>query len=278
MGTIRVGVSGWDYDAWCGHFYPSDLPRRSRLAFAAQRFDTLEVNSTFYRLPTAHTIQAWSAELPDDVVLALKGSRFITHNKRLRHVEQALSNYLASGVLLLGEQLGPVLWQLPASAIADRDALESFLHLLPRDTHRAREMARRHDYRVVEPALGQGPPRPLRHALEARHASFATEPVVAALRRHGVALVISHSSAWPCLERLTSDVVYVRLHGPGRLYDSAYVDLQRWAERIEVWARHHDVYVYFDNDGHAHAPRQATALRSLLGLPARPPRTPPPAR
>lgn len=290
MATIRVGVSGWDYPGWAGRFYPHGLPARRRLSYAASVVDTVEVNSTFYGLPSPSSVRGWRDQLPAHAVLAVKGSRFITHNKRLVGVEQALANYFAAGVLLLGEHLGPVLWQLSARQSFDVDVLERFLHLLPHDTRAAAALARRHDERVREPGIPDAANHRLRHVLEPRHRSFFCEDAVGLLRRHGIALAFSHSSRWPYVEEVTAGFVYLRLHGPGRLYDSPYTDqgLRRWADRARTWRagaepedavrvttrsapprRGRDVYIYFDNDGHAYAPAQAVALRSLLDLPPR---------
>lgn len=285
MGTIRVGVSGWDYDDWADGFYPPGLPRRRRLQHAARLLDTIEVNATFYGLVSARAVRRWREQLSPRTVLAVKGSRFITHTLRLATSEQALANVLACGLLELGHHLGPMLWQLSPRQTFDAGVLEDFVRLLPHDTAAAAALARRHDGRVREPSIPDGTPHRMRHVLEPRHRSFLCEEAVGILRRHGVALAFSHGSAWPYLEEVTAGFVYVRLHGPGRLYASAYTEaeLRGWAERVRCWqqgaeppdARRisarspparvgRDVYVYFDNDAHGYAPRQALTLRRLL--------------
>lgn len=282
MAHIRIGLSGWNYAGWRGRFYPSGLPRRRELEYAASSFDTLEINGTFYRLTTPGATRNWYAAAPPDFVYAVKGSRFITHNKKLAGIEGPLANFLAAGILELGDKLGPILWQLSANLRFDPERLDRFLSFLPTDTGQAAELARSHDERVEVPGFGPDAVLPLRHALEVRHESFLNDELVALLRRHGVALAFSHSSVWPYVEELTAPFVYLRLHGPGQLYDSPYgrAGLAQWAERIRVWHRGHepddasritglsppaapgrDVYVYFDNDGHAYAPREAAILR-----------------
>ncbi|MFP3914338.1 MAG: DUF72 domain-containing protein, partial [Actinomycetota bacterium] len=256
------------------------------LEYVTGVFDTVEVNGTFYRLTTARAARGWYEAAPDDFVYAVKGSRFITHNKKLADSRGPLANFLAAGVLELADKLGPVLWQLPENLHFDPDRLRGFLELLPSSLGEAAELARDHDDRVKDPGLGPDDDTPLRHALEVRHDSFLTEESVELLRHHGVALAFSHSSVFPYVEELTADFVYLRLHGPGQIYESAYGKdaLEGWAERIEAWheggepdepvrisereppsTTGRDVYVYFDNDVHAHAPREARALREMTG-------------
>ena len=285
MGTIRVGLSGWNYDAWRGDFYPPGLARTRQLAYAADQVDSIEVNGTFYGLVSPDSFRRWRAQVPRDFVFAIKGSRFITHNKKLRDVEGPLANFFASGVLELDETLGPFLWQLPANLHFDADRIESFLALLPRHTDDARALAHRHDDRVKQVAYGPGTPHRLRHVLEVRHESWLCDEMVRVARRHGVALASSHAAEWPYTEELTAGFVYVRLHGPDLLYGSAYgeASLRDWAGRVRRWhagdepddavrigtripprRKERDVYVYFDNDMGGHAPREAVALRELL--------------
>jgi uncharacterized protein YecE (DUF72 family) len=285
MARIRIGVSGWNYRGWRGTFYPSDLPQRRELEYAASTFDTVEVNGTFYSLTSPKATRNWYASAPKTFLYAIKGSRFITHNKKLAGVEGPLANFLAAGVLDLADKLGPILWQLPANRRFDPDRLEGFLALLPRNLADAAALARSHDDRVKNPSFGPESKRRLRHVLEIRSDSFLNEELVEILRRHKVALAFSHSSVWPYIEEITAGFVYVRLHGPEKLYDSAYGEqgLGAWAKRILAWhegsephdavritdrpppvARGRDVYVYFDNDGHAHAPREAAALRRMV--------------
>src|SRR6476659_10144711 len=144
MPHARIGVSGWRYPSWRGDFYPKGLPQRLELTYAAERMTSIEVNGSFYSLQRPSSYAAWRAAVPDDVNVAVKGGRFITHMKALRDVETPLANFFASGVLALGPQLGPVLWQLPARIEFDPNRVRSFLQLLPRSTRRLADLATRH--------------------------------------------------------------------------------------------------------------------------------------
>jgi uncharacterized protein YecE (DUF72 family) len=290
-GDVRIGISGWTYKPWRGVFYPADLPRNRELAYAASVFGSIEINGTFYSLQRPESFAAWAAQTPDTFVFAIKGSRYITHLRRLKEIEAPLANFFASGVLRLGAKLGPLLWQLPPYFRFDPGRLERFFTLLPRDTEAAAALARRHDERITGRAWTETDAvRPLRHALEIRHASFATPAFVDLLRAHGIALVCADAVEWPRLMDLTADFVYCRLHGSEVLYTSGYDDeaLDRWAARVAAWAHGEepkdaehvidapgpsrparDVFVYFDNDAKVRAPFDARALigrvKKLLG-------------
>lgn len=220
MGDIRIGVSGWTYDDWRCDFYPAGLPRKDELSYLGARLDTVEVNATFYQLLTPATIRSWYRSVPVDFVFAVKGSRFITHNKKLRDVQSALANFFASGLLELDDKLGPVLWQLPPRLRFDGKRLNDFLGILPRDTDAAATLARSHDDRVGNVSFGPGRNHRIRHVVEVRHESWLCEETVSILRRHGTAIAFSHSTRWPYTEEITADFAYVRLHGPGELYAS----------------------------------------------------------
>jgi uncharacterized protein YecE (DUF72 family) len=270
-GTIRIGISGWRYAGWRGDFYPPGLPQRRELEYASDRMGAIELNGSFYSLQRATSYVAWRDGTRPGLTFAVKGGRFITHMKKLAGVETALANAYASGVLALGPKLGPMLWQLPPTLGYDADRLSAFFDLLPRTTMQAVELARGHDAKVPDPWLRTDVDRPLRHALEVRHASFATESAVELLRRHDVAFVVADTAGrWPLVQELTSDHMYVRLHGDVELYTSGYSDeaLDSWAERIQAWAdTGRDVYVFFDNDVKVRAPYDAMALMQRLGLP-----------
>ncbi len=280
-----IGISGWRYAPWRGEFYPPDLPERDELAYAAERFATIELNGSFYSLQRPEYYERWYDQVPPRFVFAVKGSRYITHMLRLRGVETALANFFASGVLALEAKLGPFLWQLPPTLKLD-ERLESFLRLLPRTTNEAAKLARRHDERLKGRSyLRTAHDRPLRHALEVRHPSFATPELIALLRERNIALVVADTAGrWPFLEDVTSDFVYVRLHGDVELYKSGYTDsaLDEWAKRIRAWRdgrkppstnlvtppprlERRDVYVYFDNDVKVHAPYDAMSLAAKVG-------------
>lgn len=286
--TIRIGISGWRYEGWRGVFYPEDLAQRRELEYASRQFDTIEINGSHYSLQSITSWQAWHDTAPDGFVFAVKGPRYLTHMLRFRDetAVPALANFFASGVLALRRKLGPFLWQFPPSYRFDAERFERFLSLLPQDTSAARALARQHDRRVKAPWFGTRDQQPLRHAVEVRHESFCTPEFAALLRRHHAALVVSHAIAdWPYFEDVTSDFVYLRLHGADALYTGAYADaaLDRWADRIRQWAAGReppdaqrvgapakqrrggrDVYCYFDNDKKVEAPSDARRLLERL--------------
>jgi uncharacterized protein YecE (DUF72 family) len=266
MGEARVGVSGWSYQGWAESFYPPGLARKRQLAHLASVFDTVEVNGSFYSLLSPRTYATWYEQTPAGFRFAVKGSRFITHNKRLRDVRVPLANFFASGVLALGDKLGPFLWQLSARHRFDADVLRDFLAVLPRSTRSAARLAREHDHRVRVPLVRALVSQPLRHALEPRHESFFSEEALRLLRGAGVALAVSDSADWPIIEEVTADFAYLRLHGRPRTYRSRYgrASLERWAAKVRARRRAGDVFVYFDNDAEGHAPRDALRLRALL--------------
>jgi len=273
MPHARIGVSGWRYPSWRGDFYPKGLPQRLELTYAAERMTSIEVNGSFYSLQRPSSYAAWRAAVPSDVVLAVKGGRFITHMKALRDVETPLANFFASGVLALGPQLGPVLWQLPERVHFDPDRLRSFFELLPRSTADAGRLAEQHDDKLADDRVLTSceVDVPVRHALEPRHESFDSDEARALCAEHRVALVVADSAGrWPVMRDATSDFRYVRLHGESELYASGFTDesLDRWAQTCRDWMHEgHDVHVYFDNDAKGHAPFDAVRLVRRLGLP-----------
>lgn len=291
--ALFLGTSGYRYDAWHGVFYPEGLPKSRELSYASLVFNSLEINRSFYALLTPAACKAWFESTPAGFVFAMKGSRFITHNKKLRDVETALANFFASGPLALAEKLGPIVWQLPASLRYDEARLDAFFALLPRSLKDAAHLGARHDGRPKHGTfLEVQKDRPLLHVLEARHESFYTPACARLLRRHGVALAVSDSPDWRYVEEPTAKFMYVRLHGSSALYASRYTDreLDHWAAHIRAWLagetpkdarrisrdstwahRPMAVYVYFDNDASGHAARDAQRLAQRLDLSWRPP-------
>ena len=271
IGDIRIGISGWRYPPWRGSFYPRGLPQRMELEYASRTVTTIEINGSFYSLQRPESYRSWYAATPPGFCFAVKGGRFITHMLKLRGVEMALANFYASGVLALEDKLGPFLWQLPPVLRFDADRLARFFDLLPRTTAAAAQLAAGHDERLDGRAWTQtDTDRPVRHALEVRHPSFVTPAFVDLLRRHDVGLVVADTAGkWPFMEDVTSDLVYVRLHGAEELYVSGYDDvaLDVWAGKISAWAASgRDVHVYFDNDVKVHAPFDAQRLAERLGV------------
>jgi uncharacterized protein YecE (DUF72 family) len=266
----RIGISGWTYPPWRRVFYPDGLPHRRELEFASRQVGSIEINGTFYALQRPDSFRAWAEATPDRFVFSVKGGRFITHLKKLRDVDTALANFFASGVLALGPKLGPLLWQLPPNFGYDAERIEAFLSLLPRTTTAAAELAARHDERVDDRAwVTTDADRPVRHAIEVRHASYETPSFLALLRAHGVAAVTADTAGkWPMIEEQTAGFSYVRLHGAEELYTSGYSDegLDAWAAKVRAWGQDRDVFVYFDNDVKVRAPFDAIALMRRLGL------------
>jgi uncharacterized protein YecE (DUF72 family) len=269
---MRIGISGWSYKGWRGSFYPPGLPQRRELEHAAALFNSIEINGSFYSLQRPSSYAQWRAQTPDVTTFAVKGGRYITHMLRLAGAEVALANFLASGVLALGPKLGPVLWQLPPSLRFDAARLVAFFDLLPRTTVHAAELARRHDDKLSADRAFTDTEKdvPMRHCLEVRHDSFATDEAVALLREHDIGLVVADTAGkWPLLEQVTSDFVYVRLHGAEELYVSGYTheSLDAWATKLLRWhAAGLDTYVYFDNDVKVRAPYDALALMQRCGV------------
>jgi uncharacterized protein YecE (DUF72 family) len=286
MARIHIGTSGWSYPHWRGVFYPERWPHKRELEYASRRFDSLEINRSFYSLLTPDSCRAWYEQTPRGFSFALKGSRFITHNKKLKNVETALANFFASGVLLLEDKTGPIVWQLPERFAFDADRVAAFFALLPKTTRAAAQLARKHDHRIKRGAHTEvRSSRRLRYAIEPRHESFFTADFARLARRHGVALVMADSASWPFTEEITAGFVYARLHGSSRTYASKYTaaQLDHWAERVRLWAAggqpadaqritrrappartSRDVYIYFDNDHRAHAATDAIGLQERL--------------
>ena len=286
-GDIRIGVSGWTYTPWRGAFYPKGLPHKRELNYIGTMFNAVEVNGSFYGMQVPASFANWEAAVPDDTLFAVKGPRYLTHMLKLNGPEAPLANFFASGVLALGEKLGPILWQFPPNFGFNPERLEAYFKLLPRTGHAAARLARKHDHRLRAPAFldvnGVGR---IRHCMEIRHESFRTPDFIALLRKYDVALVCADTVDWPLLMDLTSDFVYCRLHGSQELYNSAYSDdeLDRWSARIDAWAqgrrmddghfvtpplddgKRRDVFCFFDNTDKLQAPGNALGLMQRLGM------------
>ena len=244
MAEVRVGVSGWTYPPWRGDFYPTGLPQREELAYAASRLTSIEINGSFYSLQKPESYRRWRDQTPEDFAFAVKGSRFISHMKRLADVEEPLKRFFDSGVWELGDKLGPILWQLPETFRYDEERLAGFFDQLPRRSPGGAEV---------------------RYALEFRSTTFEQRAAYDLLREHGIACVLADTAGrWPKVEQDTADFRYVRLHGDAELYTSGYDDraLDAWAAKIRGWGQ--DTYVYFDNDAKGYAPHDAMALIARL--------------
>lgn len=238
--AIHIGTSGWHYDHWKGPFYPSGLPATEMLAFYAERFRSVEINNSFYHLPEPGTLAAWRDAVDDNFLFAVKASRYITHMKKLKAAGDAVQNFLER-ISLLGQRLGPVLFQLPPRWHCNPARLKEFLALLP---------------------------TPFRYAFEFRDPSWFTHDVYKLLEEAGAAFCIYELAGVLSPKAVTADFVYVRLHGPDAAYQGSYSTqtLAGWAGAISTWARQgREVFCYFDNDQSGYAAANAASLASILG-------------
>jgi len=239
-GKAYIGTSGWNYKSWRNDFY-CDTPQKQWLRFCAEHFSSIEVNSTFYRLQEKSTFKKWRDETPKGFPFAIKGHRYVTHNKKLLDVEKSVIRCRESASPL-GKRLAAVVWQLPAFLKKDIERLEKFLRNLRRW-------------------------KSTRHAIEFRDKSWFDDEVADCLERHAVAICMSDAPDWPMWDRVTTDVVYIRLHGHTRKYASSYSKpaLGKWATRTQRWLEENRaVHVYFDNDAEGAAPRNALRLLEML--------------
>lgn len=240
MKAIHVGCSGWNYRDWRGRLYPSDVPARRWLECYAQRFDTVEVNATFYRLATRASVERWLAQTPEDFCFSVKASRYLTHVKRLAGIDQGLRRfYEPLAPLRDAGRLGAVLWQLPETFQRDERALARLLEQLPDG----------------------------RHAIELRHPSWFVQSVFALLRTHDVALVLGDHPQRPFqTHQATAGWRYIRFHygTRGRRGNYSKTELEEWAQRLHRWRATHELLVYFNNDWEGFAPENALRLRRRL--------------
>lgn len=237
---IRIGTSGWHYKHWLGPFYPADLRPGDMLSWYMKYFDTVELNNSFYHLPTRETFDAWRRATPSSFCFAVKGSRYITHRKKLNDPAPTLSRFMEP-VESLGEKLGPILFQLPPRWSCNVARLNAFLDALP-TAHR--------------------------YTFEFRDPSWHQPTVYRALKRHNAAFCLYELDGFKAPTQLTADFVYVRLHGPGRKYQGDYSSkqLRDWARRIARWRKAvRAIYVYFDNDQAGYAAKNAAELKDLVG-------------
>ncbi len=235
-----IGCSGWHYDHWRGLYYPEGLPKSKWLQFYTKQFGTVELNNSFYHLPSEKAFATWRESSPDDFAFAVKVSRFITHIKRLRNLGSAVENFL-SRACLLKNKLGPLLYQLPPNMKRNDEVLGDFLSSLPQQ---------------------------YRHVFEFRHESWIDDSVFHILREYNVALCIFDMPGFTCPLVATTDFAYIRFHGSKGLYSSCYSDeeLSRWAERIaELGKNLKSIYIYFNNDAEAFAVKNALTLINYLG-------------
>ncbi len=236
IGRIHIGTSGWHYPHWVGPFYPSGMASEEFLPFYARHFGTVEINNTFYHLPALHTLREWEKETPHNFLFTCKGSRFITHMKKLKDPEHSIARFFET-IAVLRHKLGPILFQLPPRWRMNVLRLEEFLKALPKT---------------------------FRYALEFRDESWFAQPVYDLLTEYDSAFCLYHlAGRWPP-EIITTDFVYIRLHGPGEAYQGKYraPTLRLWANKCHKWAQSgKDVYCYFDNDQDGYASINALTLQ-----------------
>jgi uncharacterized protein YecE (DUF72 family) len=241
MRPVRVGCSGWMYDSWRGRLYPERAPKRRWLELYAERFDTVEVNSTFYRLARREAVEGWVKQTPPEFLFSVKASRYLTHIRRLREIKEGIKRfYQPIEPLIEAGRLGPVLWQLPENFHRDDERLDSLLELLP----------------------------PGRHTIEFRHASWFVPQVMSRLRARGVALTIGDHPRRPFQTyETTTDWMFIRFHygARGRIGNYSATEIAEWAQRISRWRRREAVYVYYNNDWNSYAPANARLLLRRLG-------------
>jgi uncharacterized protein YecE (DUF72 family) len=239
VASYHIGTSGWHYPHWQGPFYPRELAPAAWLDYYAKYFATVEINSSFYRLPSRAAVRAWRQATPPGFTFAIKASRYITHMKKLRAPRTSLHAFLTVAQAL-GNKCGPLLFQLPPHWRCNPERLAAFLRALPKN----RECA-----------------------FELRDPSWHNPEIYALLRRYNAAFCIYDLAGYESSHRLTADFAYIRLHGPSAwAYAGCYSPdaLAQWAQRIRAWRKLRRVYVYFDNDEAAYATRNALELRALL--------------
>lgn len=237
--NVLIGTSGWNYDHWSGSFYPQRLPHHRWLEHYARHFRSVEINNSFYRLPAEDTLRHWRDTVASDFVFSVKASRYITHMKKLKDPQQSVANFL-DRISVLGDKLGPILFQMPPRWRFNEERLIEFLRGLRGD---------------------------LRYTFEFRDHSWLNERTYEALAKNDAALCIYELDGFLSPKQVTADFVYVRLHGPGAAYEGSYSDrvLSGWAGALSSWSKGgHRVYCYFDNDQAGYAAKNAQRLQSML--------------
>ena len=262
-GRVYVGIGGWTYEPWRGVFYPPGLPHAKELAYAATQLTSIEINGTFYRSQSPATFRKWAGEVPDGFVFSVKGPRFVVQRSKLAEAGESVARFFATGVLDLGDRLGPILWQFAPTKKFDETDFGAFLELLPQKLDGRR----------------------IRHVVEVRHASFRTPAFTALLRRFSIPVVFSEHATYPAIADVAGDFVYARLQkGEDSIATGYPADaLDAWSGRVRAWAcgqepgdlprvdadapagaTPRDVFAYFIHEGKVRAPAAAMALIERL--------------
>lgn len=248
---IYIGTSGWHYDDWIGLFYPPDVTGYQELAFHAQHFNTVENNSSFYRIASEATYKTWGRMTPAGYKFSIKVNKFITHTHKLELTDEVQDKirFVLEATQILGDKIGAILIQLPASFRFDLQKLQTFLEFFTAEVR-----AHAHAFDI---------------AIEFRNKYWFVDEVYALLKHHNVALVAAQSSRYPGARQVTTDIAYIRLHGPEKLFASSYSknDLKGWAAYIQsITPKVKKVYAYFNNDFHGYALENAKELQRMLGV------------
>jgi len=261
-GRAFVGIGGWTYAPWRGVFYPQNLSHAKELDYASRHLTSIEINGTFYRTQSAATFRKWAAEVPDGFVFSVKGPRFVVQRRELAEAGESIERFFSSGVLELGDRLGPVLWQFAPTKKFDPADFAAFLELLPQTLDGRR----------------------IRHVVEVRHLSFRAPEFVALLRRFSVPVVFAEHATYPAIADVTGDFIYARLQKGQDAIETGYPAkaLDAWAKSVRAWAgggepdlprvggssrpatQPRDVFVYFIHEGKVRAPAAAMALIERL--------------
>ena len=238
-GKIHIGTSGWNYDHWQGSFYPEDVKSDRWLEYYCQQFGSVEINNTFYQLPEKRSFEKWYDTVPKNFIFTVKGSRYITHMKKLKDPEESLDKFLKK-CDLLKDKLGSILFQLPPRWKINTERLADFLKALP-DKYR--------------------------YAFEFRDSSWWHKDTYQLLREHRAAFCIFELAGRTTPKEITSDLIYIRLHGPEAAYEGSYDNrtLSGWAGALMAWrSKGHDIYFFFDNDQNGYAAKNALALKKMV--------------
>lgn len=236
--SIHIGTSGWSYDHWKGPFYPEKTSGEEMLSLYAEHFQTVEVNNTFYQLPSTDTLKNWKETVSDNFLFALKASRYITHQKKLNDPAESIKKFF-DRIEVLDDKLGPILFQLPPRWHKNAERLSNFIDVLPKG------------YRYV---------------FEFRDPTWFSDDIIELLSETNCAFCIYDLEGEQTPEHVTTDFVYIRLHGPGAAYQGSYSEqlLEKWVEKIDRWsAEGKEIYCYFNNDYAGHAPNNASVLQKL---------------